>query len=190
MTSNRRRIAAKRRNKNTGLPENGEPIFLVVGRLQRPHGLKGEILMGIMTDFPERLQPEATIFIGEDHAPHQILSQRNHNSGLLLKFAEYENREEVGILRNQYAYVRADDRPPLPDGEYYHHQLIGLEVIDDNGNHLGKVTEILETGSNDVYIIRPEEGKELLLPAIDDVVLGIDVEAAEIRVHLLEGLGY
>lgn len=189
MTSNRRRIAAKRKNKDAGSSENGEPVFLVVGRLQRPHGLRGEILMGIMTDFPERIKIGTTLYVGEDHQPHQIVTQRNHNAGLLLKFNEYQNREDVGLLRNNYVYVRADDRPPLPDGEYYHHQLIGLKVVTEDDNCLGHIKEILETGSNDVYIIRSEKGKEILLPAIEEVVLAIDLDAREIRVHLMEGLG-
>lgn len=188
MTSNRRRIAARRRNKDTGLPQSGEPVFLAVGRLQRPHGLKGEILMGVLTDFPERLKPEVKVYVGNQHVPYVIQSQRPHTNGLLLRFAEFDNREAVGALRNQDVFVRADDRPALPDGEYYQHQLIGLQVVTDEGEALGALAEILETGANDVYVVRADGAKDLLLPAIDEVVLGIDLEAGEMQVHLLEGL--
>ena len=189
MTSNRRRIAARRRNKRTGSPERGEPVFLVVGRLHRPHGLKGEILMGVMTDFPERIQPKGTLYVGTQHEPLKIQSRRAHSKGLLLQFEDYDSRETVSVLTNQDVFVRADDRPPLLEGEYYQHQLIGLQVVTDEGQTLGKLVEFLETGANDVYVVKKEGKKDTLLPAIDDVVLGIDLEAGEIRVHLLEGLG-
>jgi 16S rRNA processing protein RimM len=86
-------------------------------------------------------------------------------------------------------YVSAADRPPLPEGEYYHHQLIGLRVMDDTGQFLGLISGILETGgANDVYVVTSQENRELLLPDIEDVVLSIDLKAGEMRVHLLPGL--
>ena len=175
MTSNRRRIAARRRNKHTGSPERGEPVFLVVGRLHRPHGLKGEILMGVMTDFPGRIQPRVTLYVGPQHEPHKIQSRREHTKGLLLRFEDYDSRETVAVLTNQDVFVRTDDRPPLPEGEYYQHELIGLQVVTDEEEKLGKLVEILETGANNVYIVRGEAEKDILLPAIDEVVLGIDL---------------
>jgi 16S rRNA processing protein RimM len=84
--------------------------------------------------------------------------------------------------------VRADDRPSLPDGEYYHHQLLGLRVISDTGQTLGRLVQILSTGANDVYIVRPEAGPDVLLPATDEVVQRVDLEQGEILVHLLPGL--
>ena len=80
------------------------------------------------------------------------------------------------------------DLPPLPDGDYYHHQVIGLDVVDEAGRLLGKVTEILETGANDVLLVRSEAGREILLPMIDDVVLEIALTDKLIRVHLLPGI--
>jgi 16S rRNA processing protein RimM len=189
MKSNRRRIAARRRNKHAGSPERGEPVFLVVGKLRRPHGLKGEILMGVLTDFPDRLQPDVTVYVGEQHQPYQIQSRREHNKGLLLRFSGFDSREMVAAITNKEVFVRVDDRPPLPEGEYYQHQLIGLQVLTDEGEALGIIAEILETGANDVYVVRAEGKKDVLLPAIDEVVLGIDLKVGEIRVHMFAGLG-
>ena len=189
MTSNRRRIAARRRNKPAGSRISGEPVYLVVGKLRGPHGLKGEILMGVLTDFPDRVQPDVTVYVGQHHQPYQIRSRRDHNKGLLIRFAEFDSRETVVELTNQEVFVRADDRPLLPKGEYYWHQLIGLQVETDKGEALGTLAEILETGANDVYVVRTEGKKDVLLPAIDEVVLGIDLKAGEIHVHLLAGLG-
>jgi 16S rRNA processing protein RimM len=94
----------------------------------------------------------------------------------------------VGVFRNQTVFVTIADRPPLPDGDYYHHQLIGKQVVSEDGRRLGTLTEILETGANDVAVVRPDAGREILLPLIDSVLLGLDETAGEVRVHLLDGI--
>jgi 16S rRNA processing protein RimM len=171
-----------------GSPSTGEPVFLVIGKLRRPHGVKGEIMMDILTDFPERVSAGLTVYIGSDHNPLRIKSSRVHQNAFLVSFREYHSPEEVGELRNQMVYVPAEDRPPLPDGEFYHHQILGLRVVSESGEVLGKVIEILETGANDVYVVQPEQGPEILLPVIDPVILGVDLASGEIRVHVLPGL--
>ncbi len=173
---------------DAGSPVTGEPAFLVVGKLHHPHGLHGEIFTEVITDFPERLQPGVTIYLGEMKTPLKIHSRRRHGNSLLLAFETFKNPEASGEICNQWIYVAAKDRPVLPDGEYYHHQLLGLTVVSDEGRDLGKMTGILETGANDVYIVRTPEGCEILLPAIDSVILKIDLELGQILVHLLPGL--
>jgi 16S rRNA processing protein RimM len=170
-------------------PELAQPPYLAVGKLRRPHGLKGEVIMDVLTDFPERLQAGVQLYVGEAYLPLRIRSIRPHDKVLLIAFDDFYTPETVGELRNQIVYVLTADRPPLPEGEYYHHQLIGLRVIDDTGRHLGLLTRILETGgANDVYLVTSQENRELLLPDIEEVVLSIDLNAGEMRVHLLPGL--
>ncbi|HXF84941.1 MAG TPA: ribosome maturation factor RimM [Anaerolineales bacterium] len=178
-------MAEKR--KSPGSP-GGEPVYLVVGFLRRPHGVHGEIIMDLYTDFPERMKSGRRLFIGEDHQPVTLASARPHQSGMLVKFKGIETPEEAGRYRNQWVYVRSSDLPPLPEGQIYQYQLIGLRVIDENDNLLGELVEILETGANDVYVVRNMAGKEILLPAIPSVILDLDLEARSMRVHLLEGL--
>lgn len=173
---------------DSGSPEVDEPDFLVVGKLGKPHGVHGEIVMDIYTDFPERLQPGMTLFIGPDFEPLSLAACRPHRRGMLVAFEGYQSREGVGELRNQLVYVPAADRPPLPEGEYYHHQLLGLQVIDESGRPLGWLDQILKTGANDVYLVRDQAGEERLIPATDEAVLDIDLEKKVIRVHLLPGL--
>lgn len=172
----------------SGSPLPGEPLFLAVGLLRRPHGVKGEIILDVLTDFPERLRPGTQVYVGDEHRPLRIRSRREHNAGLLLAFDNYRTPEAVGELRNQMLFVSAGDRPALPEGEYYHHQLLGLRVVDENGQYLGVLTTILDTGANDVYIVRPESGPDILLPAIESVILEINLERSEMRVHVLPGL--
>ncbi len=171
-----------------GSPSPGEPVFLAVGKLRRPHGVRGELQMEVLTDFPERLRPGITLYVGPEHRPMRLRSRRSARQTLIVAFEGCQTPEEASAIRNLLVFVRADDRPPLPEGEYYHHQLIGLRAVTEEGRFLGTVREILETGANEVYVLLPENGPEILLPGIDEVILGIDLEKGELRVHLLPGL--
>lgn len=188
MSSNRRKIAARRKNPQAGSQQDSEPVFVVVGIGRRPHGLHGEMLVQVLSDDPERLQPGAELGLGPQRLPATVKSARHHNQGLLIAFEEFPNREDIEPFRNVPLYVHVDDLPALDPGEYYAHQLVGLTVIDEAGRELGTVHEVLETGANDVYVLHNAEGKELLLPAIEDVVLDIDVDKRQITVRLLPGL--
>lgn len=182
--------AANSANSNgaAGSPQTGEPLFLVVGKIHHPHGLKGDVIMEVITDFPERLRAGVVVYVGDQHIPLTIHSRRKYGTDLLLNFAEYKNPESAAELTNKLVFVRADDRPPLADGEYYQHQLLGLQVVSEEGQVLGNLVQILETGANDVYIVQPETGSEVLLPAIPDVIKGVELENKRIIIHLLPGL--
>ncbi len=171
-----------------GSAEPGEPIFLAVGRLLRPHGLAGEMLMDVYTDFPERIKPGKRVYLGDDHRPVHIRTQRGIKSGVLIGLEHILDAERAGELRNEMVYVKAEEIPPLPEGEYYHHQILGLKIITDEGVELGTITSILDTGSNDIYVIKPAAGKEILIPNISSVVKDISLEKGEMYIHLLEGL--
>jgi len=166
----------------------GEPEFLVVGKIRKPHGIRGEIRMEVLTDFPERLESGAIVYVGEKHQPEKIVSTRWHQNLLLIKFEKYQDRESVDKYRNQFVYVKTAERPELPEGEYYHHEILGLRVITIAGDDLGILDNILITGANDVYIVKDELGNEILLPAIESVIQEINLERGEMIVQVLPGL--
>ncbi len=172
---------------DTGSPA-GEPFYLVVGFLRRPHGVQGEIIMDLHTDFPERLKAGRKLFIGEKHKALTLQGVRSHANGVLVKLRGIDTPEDAGQLRNTWVYVKSSDVPKLEEGQIYQHELFGMTVIDEEEKNLGTLTEIIETGANDVYVVKDESGKELLLPAIPSVILDIDAGRRLIRVHLLEGL--
>ncbi len=175
------------RNEHAGSPPSGEPLFLAVGRLRRPHGIQGEMLMDVLTAFPERLRARKLVYIGEEHQPVHITHLRKMGTAsLLISLAGYEDADQAAQLRNKMIYVRAENLPELPEGEYYHHQMLGLRVVDESGKDLGFLTEILETGANDVYVVVNPDGQETLLPAIESVILGVDLEKREMTVHSQE----
>jgi 16S rRNA processing protein RimM len=144
--------------------------------------------MLVITDFPERLRGGVKVFVGEDHRPLRIRSRRQHGENLLLAFQGVDTPEDAGLLTNELVFVRADDRPALPEGEYYHHQLLGLRVVGESGVYLGKITEILDNPANDIYVVTPDSGPQILIPAIEAVILAVDLLKGEMTVHLLEGL--
>jgi 16S rRNA processing protein RimM len=152
-----------------GSPTAGEPAFLAAGKIQR-------------------LCPQLAVYAGESHHRLIISSQRPHQEGLLLAFEGIDTPELAGGFRNHVLYVPLADAPELSEGEYYYHELIGLNVMDETGQSLGILTEIMETGANDVYVVVDPSGTEVLLPAIPEVVLDVDLGAKTMRVHLLPGL--
>lgn len=171
----------------SGSPK-GEPVYLVIGYLRRPHGVRGEIIMDLHTDFPDRIKAGRKVLIGEKHQPFTLGTVRAHGDGLLVGLRGVDTPEDAGKYRNQWVYVKAAEVPPLAEGKHYKYELIGLEVLDENGSPLGRLVEILETGANDVYVVRDDSGGEILLPAIASVILNVDMTQRSMKVHLLEGL--
>ena len=168
---------------STDSSENDESVFVALGFLRRSHGIHGEMVMDILTDFPERLRPNRPVYLGEEHAPHRLGTVRLANKVMLVSIKGFTNPEEAARFRNTYVYVRAEALPALPEDAYYYHELIGIAVMDENGNPLGELVDIIETGANDVYVVRNETGAELLFPAIADVVLKVDIERQEMTVR-------
>ncbi len=164
-----------------------EPAYVLIGRLQKSHGIHGEITMRVITDFPERIRRGKVIYVGADFQAHKITGKRWKNDLILLKLEGFENPESLRDLVGKDAFSAVKDLPPLPEGKFYHHQLIGLQVFEGEED-LGMLAAIMETGANEVYIIDQANGSELLIPAIPEVILKIDLAQKRMDVHLLEGL--
>ena len=144
--------------------------------------------MDVITDFPERLQKGIPVFVGRHHRPAVIEESRILGASMLVKLRDIDTPEAARALGNEPVFVRAVDRPALEPGRYYHHQLVGCQVVDEKDQLLGKLTEILQTGANDVYIVEQADGKELLVPALETVILLVDIQKRIMRVRLPEGL--
>jgi len=171
-----------------GSPAPGGPAFLAVGKLRRPHGVKGEMLMEVLTDFPERLKPGVVLFVEPSYDPMVLRSIRPHNVGLLVAFEGCHTPESAGEYRNRIVAVKTNERPQLPEGEYYHHQLIGLQVRTDSGLMVGQVTEILSTGAHDVLVVRGQTGPEILIPLVEVFLREVNLALGEMIVSLIPGM--
>jgi 16S rRNA processing protein RimM len=170
------------RNNRTGSPRRGEPEYVLIGKLQRSHGVTGEIVLGITTDFPERIKRGKLIYLGADHSPRMISGARPFHNNMLITMDGVRTREEAAELTNLEVFVRTDELPALAEGQFYHHQLIGLKAVLEDGREIGTLGEIMETGANDVYVINGADGQEILLPAIDSVILKIDLSVKQMVV--------
>jgi 16S rRNA processing protein RimM len=164
-------------------------VGLVIGA----HGIRGEIKVDILTDDPHRFASLERVFVGaQDHepVPWGLRGYRLHGGRALLSLEGCRDRNTAETFRGQLVQVPLEEAIPLDEGEYFEHQIEGLQVWTEAGEHLGEVVEIIFTGANQVYVVRGQSSKqkELLIPAIKDVVLEVDVEAGRMVVDLPEGL--
>jgi 16S rRNA processing protein RimM len=168
-------------------PQGGGPSFLAVARIRRPHGVKGELLIDLLTKFPRQLMDAGDLYLDGLTPPLRVVSLRRHGRDMLLQLEDIVDRDRAETLGGQLLYVRTDNLPPLPPGVYYLYQIEGLEVWTDQGDILGRIKEVLKTGANDVYVVSGPKG-EVLLPAIPDVIRDVNLNEKKMTVHLLDGL--
>jgi 16S rRNA processing protein RimM len=151
------------------------------------HGIRGELKCRIVTDFPSRRFRRGHMVV-VDGAPRTIRAARVQGMTVLLKLDEIDDRDAAETFRGKEIQIRLEDAVALPKGQYFWHQVIGLQVEDATTNEpLGEVTDILETGANDVYVVRGGRG-EILVPAIKDVIKQIDPAAGRMLIQPLPGL--
>ena len=161
--------------------------LIAVARISSAHGVRGEVKLLPLTDFPHRFAETESLLLA-DGTRMVLESARLQRDTVLAKFKGMDTPEAWIPYRRQELFITEDALMPLPDGQYYIHQIIGLEVVDESGAVQGTVGDVLQTGSNDVYVVKTSDGKEILLPAIDTVVKRIDVPAGRMVVVLPEYL--
>ncbi len=165
---------------------------LVVGRILRPHGLRGEVKVQLYTDFPDRFAPGQSLLLGPDLEPVTVAASRPHQGQVLVRFHGVEDRTEAEALRGEWLYIPEEAAQELEEDTYYIHQLLGLEVRTEEGRVLGELVDVIVTGANDVYVVRPapgiNRGREILVPAIAQVVQSVDIQGRVLTVRLMPGL--
>lgn len=170
-----------------------EKLF-TVGKIANTHGIRGEVKVVPHTDFADqRFAVKSKLFIVTEKGDKMevtIEASRFHKNMYFLKFKELHGINEVEKYKGSLLKIPADLQEELPEDEYYFHEIIGCKVMtdEDPAEELGIISEILTPGANDVWVVKTPQGKEVLLPAIPDVVLDVDKEAKLVRVHLMEGL--
>lgn len=162
------------------------PELRLIGRIVRPHGVRGELVVEVEAAGDELAEAE-TVYLGQPPVPHTLDGLRRHRGRLLIHLTGCDDREAAEAYRDLPLAVERVELPPLPAGTYYWGQILGLGVVTDAGEALGQITEIIETGANDVYVVRGATG-EILIPAAPGVVLTVDLEAGQMTVRLPEGL--
>lgn len=173
-------------------PDPATPLSqarLAVGTILAPHGLRGEFKLRLQTNDPEHLLTLKRLYLGDEAAPRTVLSARMHQGNALLRLQGISSPETVERLRGSTLSIRASDARPLAPNEYFLFQIIGLDVFTEAGERIGKVTDLMETGANDVLVITPDEGPDILLPSHPDVVLSMDPAEGKVVVRPLSYYG-
>jgi 16S rRNA processing protein RimM len=158
---------------------------VAVGRVLGPWGLRGELKVQPLTDFPERFAPGCSLYV--DGVAYVVERCRWHRGKAYIRLSGIDSATAAEALRQHLLEVPDEELKPLSEGEYYQFQIVGLDVRTTEGLPLGKVTQILSTASNDVFVVRGEGG-ELLIPALEDVIKAIDLDGGWMEVELVEGL--
>lgn len=165
--------------------------FLEIGQIVNTFGIKGMVKVKPFTDDIKRFDRLKKVYVetGKTKKEYEIEEVKYHKDMVLIKFKGIENPNEAELLRNSYLKVARKDEPELEEGTYYIADLIGLDVYSDDGNLLGKVDDIFNNGGkSDIYSVKEKTGKQILLPAISDVVKEINLKDGKIVVHLIKGL--
>lgn len=185
MTSSRK-FAIRRPGRERAAPPGAPPASLVVGKLVGPHGVTGELKLRPLTDHPERLERLTRLLLrfpdGEE-ASYPVLGRRWHKEMLLVRLDGVLDRDAAEALRDAEVLIPVEEAAPLPEGRYYEHQILGLRVVTPDGEELGRVTEIMNLPSNDVYV-----AGDLLIPATHDAIERLDPSAGVIVVRSREYL--
>ncbi len=163
------------------------------GRFQKLFGVRGEIRFEpYLPNIFESASPLSGIALKQGRDKEgikvSISSARSMSKFWAVRLEQFSSPEEVSRLINMELFVERSLLPDLQEGEYYEADLIGLKVLEENGSELGNITSVISTGANDVWEVTTAEGKEILLPVIDEVILDVDIEAGILTIHLMEGL--
>lgn len=164
--------------------------YLRVGVISATHGLKGEVKVFPTTDDPERFRKLKKVYLdtGKDYMPLKVTGIKFFKNQVILKFQEFQDINEIEKYRGKDLLIDREQAVPLAENENFIVDLIDMDVYDEEEKRLGTLTDVLQTGANDVYVIEKDEGKEILLPAIPSCILDVDVEAAKMIVRIPEGL--
>jgi len=164
--------------------------LIVIGEVTGAHGVRGAVRVAPVTDFPDHLLTLERVFVVRGRTGRSTRVKRAWLAGphIVMKLAGVETPEEAAALRGATLRIPPTEVHPLPPGQFYIFQVVGLRVRTPEGQALGEVTEVLQTGSNDVYVVRTPDGNDLLLPATDDVIQAIDVAAGQMVARPLEWL--
>ncbi|MEW6696202.1 MAG: ribosome maturation factor RimM [Bacillota bacterium] len=164
--------------------------YITVGEVVNTQGIRGEVRVIPTTDFPERFaeNKKITLFHKGRRNVYTIEKVWPHKKFIIIKFAEVPDMTSAEKLKGGLLQVTPEELTPLPKGHYYIFEIVGLRVFDEQNQALGKVIQVLQTGANDVYVVKKEQGKDILIPAIKSVVKRIDVPGGRMEVELPEGL--
>ncbi|MGD8396587.1 MAG: ribosome maturation factor RimM [Candidatus Eiseniibacteriota bacterium] len=168
------------------------PDYVVIGEIVKARGLRGEVVVKSLTDVEGRFEALESAYVGdegEERTLYTVEHTRRHREMYLVKFASIDDRLAARErLVGRLVEIPRAASPPAGEETNYYYELIGLEVCREDGPRLGKLEQIIETGANDVYVVRTDAGDEVLLPATREVIVGVDLDAGRMTFRAIPGL--
>ncbi len=164
--------------------------YFEIGQIVNTHGVKGHVKVKPFTDDVEQFETLGTILVVKNNETieMEIEEVKYHKDMVLLKIKGIDDMTAAERYKGCYIKIHRSQARELEEGQYFIADIIGSDVYTDDGTYLGKVDDIYNTGSNDIYVVKDELGKQILLPGIKDVILNVDIENQKVTVHLLKGL--
>ena len=164
--------------------------LLEVGKIVNTHALRGEVKVVPWTDYPEVFEDIDFVYVKKksEYERLDVKGIKYQKNNLIVRFSQITDINMAEKYKNQVIYAEREILGELPEGVYYIADLIGLDIVTEDGEKIGTVSDVFNTGSNDIYEVKREGKKNLLLPVIDDVVLNIDVDGGKITVRMMDGL--
>lgn len=164
--------------------------LLKVGVITTTHGVRGEVKVFPTTDTPERFLELDYVLLdtGRELKRLEIQNVKFFKNLAILKFRDIDNINDIEMYKGKDLWIPREEGQDLGENEYYVADLLGMDVVLEDGSHFGILKDVMETGANDVYVVTTGDGKEVLLPAIRECILDVDVEAGKMTVHLMKGL--
>lgn len=161
---------------------------IAIGQILKPQGLRGELKVAVLTDFPDRLEGLPELYVQGESEPRRVESWRFHGAFWVVKLSGCDNIDAAETLRNRQLEIPATETRPLSGDQHYLFEIIGLGVRTEEGRWLGKVAAITRSPAHDLWLVERSAGGELAVPAVAAVIRRVDLAAGEITVRLPEGL--
>lgn len=163
--------------------------WVAIGDVVGPFGMRGELKVAPLTDFPDRFERTPVVYLGDEHVPLRVQSARGHKTHVLLTLERVESLDDAERLRGARLWIPASELHPLDEDQYYLHDVVGMRVRHVNGTNLGTIRDVVPAAGNDLFVVRDERtGADVLLPAVKAFIKEVDLAGGVVVVDPIPGL--
>ena len=163
--------------------------YIQVGKIINTHGIKGEVKVHPLTDDKNRFNNLKTVYLGENKVKVEIENVKYHKDLVILKFKEFNDINDILSFKEDYIYIDEEERVKLPENHFFIYDIVGCQVFNADGGKIGIITDVLQSASNDVYVVKDDlKNKEYMIPAVKEFFINIDIDNKKIYINPIEGM--